>query len=455
MGISIELFSCSGGMAEGFRRAGIVFDMVVDQDPDACDSYTQNLGHRPLQMDARDLLRMVQAGWRPMRPIQLLVADPPCTPWSRAGKGKGAEDERDMLGDTSELITLLRPQVFLVGNVPGLDDAHNWPALQKTLGSIPGYCVDYQSLDAADYGVPQHRHRPFWFGHPKGTPCLKWPRPTHGAPDSIGHAALGDDRLPWVTCRQALEHLPLEELGRPTRMRVRKQNSAQHGSVPDKPSRVVGTSNLSDGNVLTHPPAEQTKPPRDFHRGHPPSTPDHPAQTVTSKDGGGEHSGPTTLLAHPRHPVTDPDEPSHTITTRNRGTQGASAMTVEGKGGYHVPQNSDEPLPTITASVPGPRSRKALTWPWDRPSTAVMASPAISPPGHHGNGEQRGPNCVVLSEKSATILQGFPEDWVFSGRTKKARWSQIGQAMPPGLAYPVAQQIMRWFRENSLEDRDE
>ena len=85
----MELFGCAGGMAEGFRRAGITFDMVVDRDPDACDSYEQNMGHRPLQMDARDLLRMARLGWRPKAPIQLFVADPPCTPWSRAGKRTG------------------------------------------------------------------------------------------------------------------------------------------------------------------------------------------------------------------------------------------------------------------------------------------------------------------------------------------------------------------------------
>lgn len=32
--MNIELFSCSGGMAEGFRRAGIEFDLVFDKDED-------------------------------------------------------------------------------------------------------------------------------------------------------------------------------------------------------------------------------------------------------------------------------------------------------------------------------------------------------------------------------------------------------------------------------------
>lgn len=78
--LRIEIFSCSGGMAEGFRRAGVEFDMAVDKDDDAVASYEANLGHRPIQMDAGDLLRMVKLGWR--APIDLIVADPPCTPWT-------------------------------------------------------------------------------------------------------------------------------------------------------------------------------------------------------------------------------------------------------------------------------------------------------------------------------------------------------------------------------------
>lgn len=446
--MKLELFGCAGGMAEGFRRAGITFDMVVDKDPDACDSYEQNLGHRPVQLDARDLLRMARLGWRPESPIQLFVADPPCTPWSRAGKREGTEDERDMLHDTTELIVLLKPVAFLVGNVPGLDDSTNWPIVQSTLGALPGYCVDYRALNAADYGVPQRRIRPFWFGHPKSTPCLRWPVPTHGDPLSIGHPELGDDRKPWRTCRDALKHLPLEELGKPGHMRMRKQNGKQHGSVADKPGRVVGTSNLSDGNTLMG------------NEKHPPNSPDEPSHTVTAKANQGAQ-GAHVLLTHPDgskpkrtrefhngHPSAELDKPAPTVTCEGAHTHShATVLKVEGKGGYHVPQSPDKPSATITAPVPGPRSRKALTWPWDRPSTTIQRDERIDPPGHHPREwrSKSDPNCVVLSEKAAAILQGFPEDWVFGGRTKKTRWSQIGQAMPPALAEAVAQGIAAWL----------
>lgn len=107
--INVELFCCSGGMAEGFRRAGIAFDLAVDFDHNHCDSYERNLGHRPEQLDVRVLLEQLRRRERVLD-VDLLVADPPCTPWSRAGKRLGVADERDMLEVTCEIIAAVRPR---------------------------------------------------------------------------------------------------------------------------------------------------------------------------------------------------------------------------------------------------------------------------------------------------------------------------------------------------------
>jgi site-specific DNA-cytosine methylase len=242
----LEVCCCSGGMAEGFRRAGLPVTMAIDYDPDACASYEANMGHAPIRMDARDLLRMARAGWRTERPIDLLIADPPCTPWSRAGKRLGLRDERDMLRVTVELVEVLRPRAYLIANIPGLDDEPNWPVVQETIGGLSrhGYCsADFARLDAADFGVPQHRVRPFWYGHLDG-PCVVWPSRTHGSPEECGPTLPGIEPLrPWVTCREALGHLPPNELGKPIKLRRRACNGRQHGSVLERPARTVGTSN--------------------------------------------------------------------------------------------------------------------------------------------------------------------------------------------------------------------
>jgi DNA (cytosine-5)-methyltransferase 1 len=403
---AIELFSCSGGMAEGFRRAGIHFDLVVDKDPDACDSYTSNIGHRPVQMDARDLFRLVRIGWRPPRQLDLLVADPPCTPWSRAGKRLGIADGRDMLVETCELIGLLRPRTYLIGNVPGLNDAPTWHIVQEHVGGlrVHGYCVaDYAELDAAAYGVPQHRIRPFWFGHLAG-PCVRWPEPTHGPAGAP--AFPGMELRPFVTCRQALEHLSADELGRRVRVRMRTPTGASHsegarsGAVRMIPAAIGTTRDTPNSRELL------------LFAKDPSSQVDSPALTVGARDRG--QNGTLLRTHNPNLPATAPDEVHRTITTA---------------GGGHT---------------------HLLQWPWDRPATTIQADERLAPPGHkdenwHTNDGGRArstPNAVVLSERAAAILQGFPPGWVFAGKTKRARWSQLGQAMPPPLAEAVARKIV-------------
>jgi site-specific DNA-cytosine methylase len=419
--LNLELFSCSGGMAEGFRRAGINFDYVFDYDADACDSYDHNLGHRPIQMDVRDLLRMVRTGWRPGA-IGLLVADPPCTPWSRAGKRLGTEDERDMLEDTADLIRLLRPRAYLIGNVPGLQDETTWHVVQRVIGGLQkhGYCVaDYAQLDAADYGVPQHRIRPFWFGHLDG-PCVRWPTPTHG--DPANPALPGLELEPWITCRQALQHLPLAELGRPVRMKIRaaRDEGGKGGgdrtrcSAPDKVARTVVAGEARKGGQILIPPVSLATEPK------------------------------------PNHPVSRLDEPSFTIKCNGgRASQAASMLSLRNPAERRPPETGATPTRTVTTQS---HANHLIGWPWERPSTTVCMRDTIPPPGHHPESGSilSMPNAVVLSEKAATILQGFPETWRFSGATKRARWAQLGMAMPPPLAEAVARSIAAALKKNDI-----
>jgi site-specific DNA-cytosine methylase len=304
-----------------------------------------------------------------------VIADPPCTPWSRAGSRKGLADERDTLVVSFEIIKLLRPKAFLLGNLPGLEDAPNRTHLQKVMAPLHRtYCIDFRVLDAADYGTPQHRSRPFWFGHLPLDPHIRWPSATHGPREErqLGITEAGQ-LVPFVSCREALAGLSQKELGKPVRLRKRSCNGKQHGSVAEKPARVVGTSNLSDGNVL---------------------------------------------LLNDKHPISTADQPSRTITAKGDG-RGAQGGCV-------------------------------LEWPWDRPATTVHADPRLFPPGHK---RERGARAAIndrairLSELAAAILQGFPYGTTFAGRTKKSRWSQIGQALPPQVGEALGAALLRWDDE--------
>lgn len=499
--MNVELFGCSGGMALGFRQAGIEFHVVVDASEHACRSYRQNLGRRPRQMDARDFLEKLKRGWRPYGKrwsgCDLLVADPPCTPWSRAGKRLGQDDERDMLAVTMSIIEVLRPARWVIANVPGLDDAGHWDSVVKpVIGHTAvrlGYCVDYASLNAANYGVPQTRVRPFWFAHRAGTACIQWPRPTHADPGSLRSATLpGIDPLkPWVTCREALGHLSLEELGKPVLLRWRnpdeKRRRLDHAGDADRPARTQTATRPGPRNSATlvvnpkHMPASPDAPSPTVtakdrcqssdvlavHDRHPPSDLDAPARTQVFGNG---VSPPGSVLAMSRdlHPPSDADKPSQTITSQSHHRPdgviavgdgpkammrpqeaGRPARTLTGNrqdsshilaerrvgqwasGGSHQPSRADRPALVQTAAAGSSTSQlmeAGETWPW---STLPSLS---TEDGRYSRG-------VKLSERARLILQGFPEDWVLDAPTKTARSSMLGQAMPPPLAAVVARSI--------------
>lgn len=388
--------------------------MAFDRDPDACDSYEKNIGLRPIQIDVRDLLRMARAGWSP-GPVDLLIADPPCAPWSRAGKMRGLDDDRDVLRETAELIALLRPRAYLIGNIPGLQDASSWHVVQQVIGGLSkhGYCAaDFATLDAADFGVPQRRTRPFWYGHCGGG-HICWPAPTHADPADLVHPTLpGVERLrPWVTCREALAGLPAEQLGRPVRISAKpnapgRQKPAQGSRTgdPEAPGATLTAKQARVGageaHVLAWP----------WHR---PSTTVHADPRIA---GPGHHdrswmsATEPVLKTHPKHPINQPDEPSFTVCSKDTG---------------------------------GAQGAKVMAWPWPRPSTAVCAeTPKIGAAGRSGShGETQGANAIVLSEQAAAILQGFPPGWHFAGKTKRSRWEQIGQAVPVAVAAALGRSV--------------
>lgn len=312
------------------------------------------------------------------------------------------------------------------------------------------------------HATPQHRIRPFWFGHMDG-PCLVWPQRTHGSPAECATGTLPGVRplQPWVTCRQALSHLSPADLGSPVRLRWRGQHSSQHGSVPDRPARVDGTTNLSDGNVLVHPDARG---PRDrrAHR-HPSkaaraSIPDAPAGVVTANEWGDGN-----VLACGAHRPSRADAPARTL-TKNRMGDGAILAIAD----MFAPSSDPEPPRGWSATARGQQTTSAdrhppsiavttkgdgrgaqgacvVAWPWDRPSTTVTTRDVVPPPGHHPETGSilSQPNAIKLSERAAAILQGFPERWIFVGKTKRSRWAQIGMAMPPALAEAVGRSIAR------------
>ena len=149
----VDLFSGAGGFSLGFWAAG--FDVAgIDCNPDAVKTYSYNLGNA----SCRDLNEVVE-----VPEADVLIAGPPCQPWSRAGKRLGAQDDRDGLGITLRLVKAAEPVAVIIENVPDIareGKRQHLDDFEASLSSL-GYKVSEHLLNAADYGVPQNRRRVF------------------------------------------------------------------------------------------------------------------------------------------------------------------------------------------------------------------------------------------------------------------------------------------------------
>ncbi len=207
----VELFAGAGGAALGIEAAGFTHLALCEWDKDACATL-RAAGLGPvLEGDVRE------QDWDQYRGrVDMLWSSFPCQAWSTAGKRDGANDERNMWPATMDACDDMSPTWFIAENVPGL--TYHRAECEQDPRSNPLDCpgcyferiilmdladrfdwVEVWKLDAADFGVPQHRSRIFMVAGPH---YVKRPIATHCDPGLRLLTVTG--MPPWVSVRQAL-----------------------------------------------------------------------------------------------------------------------------------------------------------------------------------------------------------------------------------------------------------
>lgn len=218
---SVELFAGGGGLGLGLSLAGFKPEVVIEWDKWACDTIRENqaLGF-PLVHDWRVCQEDVRYfDFSGIENIDLVSGGPPCQPFSLGGKHKGQHDKRDMFPVAVNVVRLLAPRAFVFENVKGITrtsfanyfqyillqltypeivrkEDESWVShlsrleKHKTSSQVRGleYNVVTRVLNAADYGVPQHRERVFIVGF-RSDQGQEWsfPDPTHSL-DGLLHS---------------------------------------------------------------------------------------------------------------------------------------------------------------------------------------------------------------------------------------------------------------------------
>ena len=172
---AIELFSGCGGLALGFKNAGITSDLLVEIDKDSCETLYSNFQNTEITND--DIANIDFRSYK--NTVDIVAGGFPCQAFSYAGKSKGFEDTRGTLFfDFARAVKETNPKVAIGENVKGLishDKGRTLSTMIRTLESL-GYNVQYKLLLAQYFNVPQKRERVFIVATRKDLPnTYKYP----------------------------------------------------------------------------------------------------------------------------------------------------------------------------------------------------------------------------------------------------------------------------------------
>ena len=161
----IELFAGAGGLALGLEQAGFEEIALVEIDHIACETLRINrpnwnvLEEDVVEFSKRDLLKEFNLK---KGELDLVSGGYPCQAFSYAGKKLGFDDIRGtMFYYYADFLRQLQPKMFIAENVKGLTTHDGGKTIQTMIDVFEelGYNVQWQVLNAWDYGVAEKRQR--------------------------------------------------------------------------------------------------------------------------------------------------------------------------------------------------------------------------------------------------------------------------------------------------------
>lgn len=218
--VALDLFCGAGGLSYGFQEAGFVCALGIDREADACETHAANLFSKTRCQDIREILHPLQLMEELGIPrIDVIVGGPPCQGFSLVGRGKVRSLSKEMQDrilrqnylyrEFVRFVKALRPLFFVMENVPHLRsfaDGIMMQAIRDDFDTL-GYALYPEVLEAAQYGVPQHRRRLFIIGTRIGW-VYRRPRTTHGETIPVRTLAEAIADLPPVQAPALLDELP-------------------------------------------------------------------------------------------------------------------------------------------------------------------------------------------------------------------------------------------------------
>ncbi|OXE36143.1 MAG: DNA (cytosine-5-)-methyltransferase [Phenylobacterium zucineum] len=453
----LDLFSGCGGISLGFQRAGFQIEAAIEWDPLAALSHATNF-HGSAEsglferhafarditaVEPSDLVADLSLGPAPDA-FDVLVGGPPCQAYARVGRAKLREVAKhpeafriDARGNLYlrylHYVRETKPLALLMENVPDIMNygGHNVVGeIAEALADM-GYVARYTLLNASRFGVPQMRDRVILLAfHESLGVTPSFPTPTRHVDLPPGYSGtravafknidmfgfglfikepIGSSALPYaVTAEEAIGDLP------PITLHL--EGKLKRGARRfDKLSPYDEKRKVSDyaADLRAWPGFESSK-----------GVSDHvirylPRDTFIFREmpNGGEYPA-----AHATAVRLFEDA----LAELKSATKALSKDSREALFKKMVP-----PYPVTSFPNRWWKLRK------DQPSRTLLAHMGKDTYSHiHYDSQQ----ARTISVREAARLQSFPDGFVFKG-TMNPAFRQIGNAVPPLLAFALAQHL--------------
>ena len=161
----IDLFCGCGGLSKGFEKAGFEVELAIDLWQDAIETYNYN--HKSKVGKCIDIHSLTNEYLQTIKnSIVGVIGGPPCQGYSTVGTRDINDPRNHLYLEYYRVVKEINPEFFVIENVKGLLTLNKGAFRDDILERFSklGYNISYKVLNAANYGVPQNRHRVFFVG---------------------------------------------------------------------------------------------------------------------------------------------------------------------------------------------------------------------------------------------------------------------------------------------------
>lgn len=166
----LDLFCGAGGFSYGLDSLRNFKTVIgVDFDNNALNTFQKNFNESLTicgDISNHDVkTRIINLSKE--KKVNMIIGGPPCQGFSLKGKNLGLEDPRNFLFlDYLDIVKEIQPEIFIIENVKNILYSSEKFFINKIVNDFHklGYIINYEVLNAKNFGVPQNRERAIIIG---------------------------------------------------------------------------------------------------------------------------------------------------------------------------------------------------------------------------------------------------------------------------------------------------